>query len=827
VIRDAVQWWRDARRLVPRADRKVLLSPPRLVARFAAYALRRGLGTAGRATADDIAARDPALVDVLLDLFGVIARGWFRLRVEGIEHVPASGPALLVGNHSGGLVPTEGFHTALAIRDRFGPGRAVYALAHDFLFEDPVLRRYAGGLGMLRAGHDSARHAFAAGALVLVYPGSDLDTFRSFGDRHRIELGGRHGFVELALRERVPIVPVVDVGTHEQMVVLARGDRLARLVHAHRWARTEVLPLIAALPWGLTHGFVPYLPLPAQTTIAFLPPMQWPELGPEAADDPAIVDRCYREVEAAMQAALDRLSAGRRFLLGPRPPRTLEVATEVEASPDVTWRVLTDLSRYGEWNPFIREAHGDTRPGGTVDVRVRTPMGLPLGFRAEVLAREEPRELRWRGHVIAPWLAAGEHTFALEPLPGGRTRLVQREEFSGLVPRLLRPLLVRETRRAFTAMNEALAARAAHPTSWMLAEPPPGEVALPPFGARIEAVGAKLPERRLTTADLMASARHHPHIDLERLTGIRERRICGPGEDSLSLAVDAARDCLARSRYTGADLDVVISTSITRHAGAAAHRIEPPLSLSIKQAIGAPRATSFDLSNACAGMLTGVFLLNDWIRRGAIRRGLVVSGEHITGLGGNAARAIRSVLSPELASLTLGDAGAAVLVDRAPADHPGIVLTGFTTLAEHSRLCVGLPAWNEPGARMFTRARTIHKVAMADGPPLLEEVLGEHGLSLGDVDWLIPHQTSVRAIRAGERALAARTGEHPKHVIVTVDEYGNTASTTLFLALHRYLSEGKLAPGDRVLLLSVASGLEIGIAALVPGELTETHGHLH
>jgi 3-oxoacyl-[acyl-carrier-protein] synthase-3 len=64
-------------------------------------------------------------------------------------------------------------------------------------------------------------------------------------------------------------------------------------------------------------------------------------------------------------------------------------------------------------------------------------------------------------------------------------------------------------------------------------------------------------------------------------------------------------------------------------------------------------------------------------------------------------------------------------------------------------------------------------------------------------------------------------------VVVTVDDYGNTASTTLFLALHRYLSEGRFAAGDRVLLLSVASGLEIGIAALVLDELVETHGHLH
>lgn len=356
-------------------------------------------------------------------------------------------------------------------------------------------------------------------------------------------------------------------------------------------------------------------------------------------------------------------------------------------------------------------------------------------------------------------------------------------------------------------------------TSWMLAETGPA-----PFRARFESVGIQLPDRRVATSELMAGTRHHTRIDLERLTGIREHRMCGPDDTSLSLAIGAARDCLSRSRYTGGDLDMVIDASITRYVDGTTHRYEPPLSLSIKQAIGASAATSFDISNACAGMLTGVFILDDFIRRGAIRRGMVVSGERITGLGTNAAKTIRSLFSLQLASLTLGDAGAAVIVDRA-VDQPGISFAGFTTLAEHSRLCLGLPAWHEPGARMYTRARKIHEVAMKDGPPLLENVLAEAGTSFGEIDWFIPHQTSVRAIKSGERMLAKRLGEHPKHVVVTVDEFGNTASTTLFVALHRYLTDKRLARGDKILLLSVASGLEVGVTLFTMDELEATHGH--
>ena len=175
---------------------------------------------------------------------------------------------------------------------------------------------------MLRAGHESALHAFAAGGCLLVYPGSDLDTYRPFRDRGKMVLGGRKGFLKLALRAGVPIVPVVSAGTHEQYIVLTRGDRLARLLHAHAWARTEVLPIVLAIPWGITLGFVPYLPLPAQTSISFGAPLRWPEHRPADADRPDVLDGCYREVEQQMQSMLDGLCDGRRFLVGQRHART-------------------------------------------------------------------------------------------------------------------------------------------------------------------------------------------------------------------------------------------------------------------------------------------------------------------------------------------------------------------------------------------------------------------------------------------------------------------------------------------------------------------------
>ena len=365
--------------------------------------------------------------------------------------------------------------------------------------------------------------------------------------------------------------------------------------------------------------------------------------------------------------------------------------------------------------------------------------------------------------------------------------------------------------------------RSKQPDHWLALESPSSGGS---WGCRIESVGVKLPSRRLMTRDLMSRTKHHTRIQLERLTGIHERRIVGPGENSLTLAAGAARDCLAHSQHQAADIEMLISTSITRSKGGSWQSFEPPLSLYIKQAIGATQAMNFDLSNACAGMLTGVFVLQDLITRGEISCGMVVSGEYISHLSWNTARQIRSLFSKQLASLTLGDAGAAVMVERAPSGS-GIDVIGFTTLAEHSRLCLAFPSTVGPGGQMYTKSRDLQKVAIQDMAPLVAEAISEAGIDLSDIDYLIPHQTSARAIRQGMQEFARRLGAKPKHVVVNLEEYGNTSSTTLFVALHKYLEEQRIHKGDRIMLLALASGIEIGIAIFTIDSQVDHYGRTH
>jgi 3-oxoacyl-[acyl-carrier-protein] synthase III len=350
-----------------------------------------------------------------------------------------------------------------------------------------------------------------------------------------------------------------------------------------------------------------------------------------------------------------------------------------------------------------------------------------------------------------------------------------------------------------------------------------------PYRARVASAGRYLPPTRLTTDELMATTAYDTGIDLERLTGVRERRVSDGSDDSLTLSAKAALDCLERSGRSVDSVEVIISCSITKFRDGLVQQIEPSMSGAVAHAIGATSAMTFDLSNACAGMMSGVTVLNDWIRQGLVERGLVVSGEYISSLGTNAARHVRDVMSHELACLTLGDAGAALLLERAPEGAKGITVAGFTTVADYSRLCLAYQKGDDPGVRMFTDGRTIQQLAITNTPVLLQEVLDAADIKMSDIDHVITHQTSSRAIVKGMAAFVEALGDAPRHdAVITVDRYGNTASTSHTVAFVEELESGRINPGETFAMIVLASGLEIGFVLLnVDEELLATHGDNH
>jgi 3-oxoacyl-[acyl-carrier-protein] synthase-3 len=354
------------------------------------------------------------------------------------------------------------------------------------------------------------------------------------------------------------------------------------------------------------------------------------------------------------------------------------------------------------------------------------------------------------------------------------------------------------------------------------------EGATAPYTSRFESLGLKLPERRRSMRELLDSCRHQLPVDLQRLTGIRESRVCSEGEDSYSLAAEAAFDCLSHSRHGPEDIEMLISCSITSYRGGAElFALEPSMGFVIKEAIGAGQALHFDVRNACAGMVTGVYILDGMIRSGAIRCGMVVSGEYISHLADNAAREVRSLRSEQLASLTVGDAGAAVILERADGGSPGISACELATYARHSDLCIGEPCPSAPGATMRTDAFRLHRTAIDSARPTLVDALDQSGISITEIDYLIPHQTSVRAIRAGTKSIFPPIGGLPKHIVDNLEEFGNTASTSHFVALYTYLQRRRFRAGDRILLLVFASGVVCGTLIFTMDELCENYGRDH
>jgi 1-acyl-sn-glycerol-3-phosphate acyltransferase len=249
---------------------------------------------------------DPEFIRAILPSLEWATRIYFRSEVRGIEHIPADGPVLLVGNHSGGLLIADTFVFGTALYSHFGPQRRFHQLAHDVVLKLPglaPLRRF----GMISASHEHGEQALGAGAALLVYPGGDRETFRPTWESGQVDFGGRSGFVRLAVKKGVPIVPVVAIGGQETALFITRGEGLAKLLGLHR-LRIKVLPIALSPPFGVTLFELPArLPLPSQITVQLLPPLDARARLEAGADEEEI----YREVTDSMQHALDELTEER------------------------------------------------------------------------------------------------------------------------------------------------------------------------------------------------------------------------------------------------------------------------------------------------------------------------------------------------------------------------------------------------------------------------------------------------------------------------------------------------------------------------------------
>ena len=275
----------------------------RRVARGLAF-LRRRL--AGDYEVDEFGF-DPDLTDAVFHpLVRVLYRDWFRTEVGGLEHVPAEGAGLVVGNHSG-TVALDALILSAALHDRHPSHRYLRLLGADLVFRMPVVSELARKTGGTVACNPDAERLLGNGELVGVFPEGFKGIGKLYSDRYKLQRFGRGGFVSAALRTGTPIVPVAIVGGEEIYPMLADIKPLARLL------KLPYFPVTPTFPWLGPLGMVP---LPSKWLIEFCPPIQTAHLR-DSADDPLVVFNLADQVRETIQQTLHKLLERRPDPFGP------------------------------------------------------------------------------------------------------------------------------------------------------------------------------------------------------------------------------------------------------------------------------------------------------------------------------------------------------------------------------------------------------------------------------------------------------------------------------------------------------------------------------
>src|SRR3954467_15010704 len=238
-------------------------------------------------------------------LWNFLVDYWFGMGLGGWENRPDP-PVLLVGIHAGAPFVWDAWTVGVQWWRRFGQDRPLHGTAHDALMAIPGIGRYFRAMGVLPAAPDSMATALAEGRDVAVWPGGEVDSLRPWVERDRANLAGRSGFVKMAIRAGVPIVPIATVGGADAMPVLIRGDRLSRALRLDKLLRLKVFPVAVSLPWGIAPAAVPQFPLPAKIRTRLMPAIEL-DHDPQRADDDEYIESKYREVQSSIQRGMNAL----------------------------------------------------------------------------------------------------------------------------------------------------------------------------------------------------------------------------------------------------------------------------------------------------------------------------------------------------------------------------------------------------------------------------------------------------------------------------------------------------------------------------------------
>ena len=311
--------------------------------------------------------------------------------------------------------------------------------------------------------------------------------------------------------------------------------------------------------------------------------------------------------------------------------------------------------------------------------------------------------------------------------------------------------------------------------------------------SRVIGTGSSLPGAAVTNADLAARGIDSDDEWIVTRTGIRQRHLAAPGVTASDLGLEAAHKALEMAGVVAADLDLIIVATSTPDF------VFPSTACLIQGRLGNRGATAFDVQAVCAGFAYALSVADKFITSGSHRRALVIGAEVFS----------RILDWQDRGTCVLfGDGAGAVVLEAS--DEPGILATALHAdgsqsglLSVPGQICGGQVS-GDPFLRMDGQA--VFKFAVRVLAEVAEEVCSNSGLEPAALDWLIPHQANIRIIEATGKKL----GVARERVVVTVDHHGNTSAASIPLALDEAVRDGRIRPGQKVLVEGVGGGFTWG-----------------
>jgi 3-oxoacyl-[acyl-carrier-protein] synthase III len=310
--------------------------------------------------------------------------------------------------------------------------------------------------------------------------------------------------------------------------------------------------------------------------------------------------------------------------------------------------------------------------------------------------------------------------------------------------------------------------------------------------------GSALPRTVVSNAELAKRVDTSDEWIVER-SGIRQRHIAEADETTASLAIDAAKRACAAAGVEGKSIDLIVLATATPN------QTFPATATVVQDALGANGGIAFDVAAVCSGFLYALGVADSMLRTGMASRALVIGSETMTRL---------LDWEDRTTCVLFGDgAGAVVLEAREVAeDGPGILFTHLHADGAHNELLYvdGGPSTTQTVGHLRMKGREVFRHAVVNLADVLSNVLAEAGYTPEDLDWVVPHQANQRILDATARKL----GLPSEKVVVTVDRHANTSAASVPLALDVAVRDGRIKPGDLVMLEAMGGGFTWGASLL-------------